>query len=587
MRGRRRPEDALLHHYEEALRRHGDTPCGALWPNEKDLSTRFDVMLDVIDRNDDEPVTLCDLGCGTGALLAHIRARNLKNVTYVGVDRSGLALSHARAKFPDATFLEIDVGDPDADLAPLACDYLIANGLFTGKFEMTHDEMWSFLASTVRRVWPLVRRGLAFNAMSTVVEWSRDDLFHLSMDDAARLLHDIAGHNVRIRADYGLYEFTAFARKPPAPTTSQTTLPVMLPLLPPTKDLVRYLSRIDKARVYTNHGPLSREFEERICETLAVPNGSFVAAANGTAALIGTILATVGRGNGRLAIVPAYTFAATAIAVEACGFTPYFVDVDPQTWMLDPASLRSHGRLKDAALVVPVAPYGRPVSQSEWLGFRRETGVPVVIDAAASFDLVAGSLDRFTGEIPIALSFHATKSFGCGEGGGVVTTDAPLAAEIVRALNLGFQGSRESQAASINGKMSEYHAAVGLAELDGWAKKIQALRRVAATYCRQAERAGIGGRCIVSPGVSSTYALFACGDAAQARAAERKLEDGGVGFRFWYGEGVHRHRHFSMAPRDALPVTEHLGKTLLGLPVAPDLADEAIERIATTLTNIS
>ena len=472
MPNRRRPQDTLLLRYEEALRRHGDTPRGALWPNQADLRTRFDVMLDVLDRKDDEPVTLCDLGCGTGELLAHIRTRKLEHITYIGVDRSALALSHAREKFPDATFLEIDLGDPDANLEQLACDYLVANGLFTGKFEMTHDEMWSFLASTVRRLWPLVRRGLAFNAMSTVVDWSRDDLFHLSMDEAARLLHDVAGRNVRIRADYGLYEFTAFARKQPVDTTSQAPLTVMRPLLPRTRDLLQYLSRIDGARVYTNHGPLSREFEARICEALAVANGSFVAAANGTAALIGAILATVGRGNGRIAVVPGYTFAATAVAVEACGFTPYFVDVDPHTWRLDPAWLRAHDRFTDTALVIPVAPYGRLVSQSEWFEFRAETGVAVVIDGAASFDLIAGSLERFIGEIPLALSFHATKSFACGEGGGAVTTDEALAARVVRALNLGFEGSRESQGPSINGKMSEYHAAVGLAELDGWDRKL-------------------------------------------------------------------------------------------------------------------
>ncbi|MBV8373773.1 MAG: DegT/DnrJ/EryC1/StrS family aminotransferase, partial [Candidatus Eremiobacteraeota bacterium] len=443
--------DALFRRYDEELRRHGDTPRGAIWPNEEDLQTRFDVMLDVIDREDDEPVTLCDLGCGTGSLLAHIRKRGLQNVTYVGVDRSALALSYARAKFPDVTFHEVDISDPQADLKALTCDYLVANGLFVGKFDMTHDQMWAFLASTVRRLWPYVRRGMAFNAMSTIVEWHRDDLFHLSMDEAARLLHAVAGRNVRIRADYGLYEYTAFARKEPTAEAATARVPVMRPLLPSTKDLIRYLPRIDKTRIYTNHGPLAGEFEQRMCETLDLPPGSFVAAANGTAALTGAILATAGRARKErpLALIPAFTFVATAIATEECGFTPYFVDVDAETWMLDPRKLLSHSQLPNVGLVVPVAPFGRPVPQAPWTAFRDATGVPVVIDGAACFDLLAGRAEEFVGTIPLALSFHATKSFATGEGGGVYTSDTKRAARVVQALNFGFHERRESRCPSI------------------------------------------------------------------------------------------------------------------------------------------
>lgn len=585
MGDRKRPQDALLRHYDAGLRRFGDTARGALWPNEEDNQRRFDVMLDVIERDGDEPVTLCDLGCGTGNLLARIVQRRLRNVTYIGVDRSPLALAHARAKFPEATFLELDVADPDADLAPMACDYLVANGLFTGKFEMTHDEMMAFLAATVRRLWPLVRRGLAFNAMSTVVQWNRDDLFHLSMDDAARLLHDVAGRNVRIRADYGLYEFTAYARKE-RPTVAAATqrVPVMRPLLPSTKQLLRYLPRIDKTRVYSNHGPLAQELQQRLGELLAVPPGSFVTAASGTAALAGAILAAAGRPRERrLAALPAYTFAATAVAVEECGYTPYLIDVDPATWALDPQHLRAHPRLSEFGLVVPVAPYGRPVTQDAWRGFRDDTGVPVVIDAAASFDLIAGSNGGAIGELPVALSFHATKSFGCGEGGGVVTTDSGAATQIVRALNFGFEATRESRAPSINGKMSEYHAAVGLAELDGWAEKIAALRHVAATYRREFVAAGIGERCIASPDISATYVLCDCVTASAAQQAQRALAQAGIEYRSWYGDGLQAHAQFSRAPSDELPVTQHLGATLLGLPVAVDLNDETIVRVATAL----
>ena len=150
-------------------------------------------------------------------MLTYIRERNLRNITYIGADRSAVALAHARAKFPDTTFVEIDVNSRGADLDRLSCDYLVANGTFTLKFERTYDQMWSYLVSTIERVWPKIRRGIAFNVMSKVVDRERDDLFHLPMDEAARLLHKLAGRRVRLRADYGLDEYTAYAYKPESP----------------------------------------------------------------------------------------------------------------------------------------------------------------------------------------------------------------------------------------------------------------------------------------------------------------------------------------------------------------------------------
>src|SRR5512133_60881 len=92
------PDDRLLEYFDRRLTECGDTPQGAYWPNQTDRRTRFDVMLDVINVSAEVPVVLCDLGCGTGELLPHIRMRGLRNIAYIGADRSALALSYARAK---------------------------------------------------------------------------------------------------------------------------------------------------------------------------------------------------------------------------------------------------------------------------------------------------------------------------------------------------------------------------------------------------------------------------------------------------------------------------------------------------------
>lgn len=207
-----REYDVLLSHCDALLRQHGDTHLGAGWPREQDRYTRFDVMLDVMIAGVSEGRTvLCDLACGTGELLARIRERQLANIDYIGIDRSDMALAYARGKFPGDRFVKLDVNDPDGDLSVIDCDYLVADGLFTVKWELTYDSMWAFMDKTIRRVWPHVRRGIAFNVMSKVVDWERDDLFHVPMDDLARLLFGLAGRHVMIRADYGLYEYTAYA----------------------------------------------------------------------------------------------------------------------------------------------------------------------------------------------------------------------------------------------------------------------------------------------------------------------------------------------------------------------------------------
>ncbi len=203
--------DVLIEHAEENLAKHGDTHLGAGWPILADRHRRFDVMLDIMLQRPAAAVRLCDLACGTGELLSRIRQRNIANIDYIGVDRSEKALGLARRKHPDAAFLNLDVSDAGSDLSPRACDYLVANGLFTMKLDMSDEVMWAFLETAVRRVWPLVRKGLAFNVMSKIVDWERDDLFHVPMDKTARLLHSLAGRHVMIRADYGLYEYTAYA----------------------------------------------------------------------------------------------------------------------------------------------------------------------------------------------------------------------------------------------------------------------------------------------------------------------------------------------------------------------------------------
>jgi dTDP-4-amino-4,6-dideoxygalactose transaminase len=300
---------------------------------------------------------------------------------------------------------------------------------------------------------------------------------------------------------------------------------------------------------------------------------------------MGAILAQAGAADPKrpVAIVPSFTFAATALAVEHCGYDVVFMDIDEETWALSPHSVRLRHDLDKIGLVVPVAPFGRNIPQEPWLSFHRETRIPVIIDAAACFESFMGQAGGSLGSVPTVLSFHATKSFSAAEGGAVLSRKPECIMRVVRALNFGFLGDRNCQLRGLNGKMSDYHAAVGLAELDGWPSKAAALGRVVRDYSQAFESVGLSDRLFLSPDIASCYVLFSCREEAEASRVAAGLAHEGIGQRAWYGRGLHCHSHFMDRPRDDLPVTQDVASRLLGLPAGPTLSDHEIGRVASAV----
>jgi dTDP-4-amino-4,6-dideoxygalactose transaminase len=373
----------------------------------------------------------------------------------------------------------------------------------------------------------------------------------------------------------------------PAPEDGDRHLPVAYPLLPKAESLLPYLQLLDETRVYSNFGVLAQRLGDRLAAAMRVEPGCVALTASGTAALMAAILALTGGGVGigggsrkRYAVVPSFTFAASALAIELCGFTPYFVDIDPGDWQMSPAAVRSLPDQEQIALVMPVAPFGRRVTQAQWAAYREATGVPVIIDAAASFSCLEPDPADCVGDIPIALSLHATKGFGIGEGGALICRDQALVERVAWTTNFGFAGSRESAMASMNGKLSEYQAAVGLAALDQWPQKRLMLTEVASRYVAAFAAVGLTERLVTYPTVDAGYCLYVCENPEHAAAVGAALAADDIAHRFWYGGGVHTHAHFAQARRGGLAVSEDLTGRLVGLPMYPDLSRDGIERVA-------
>ena len=200
----------LYRHYENCFDRHGDNHKGVDWPDAKQAELRYQVMLGLIGR---QPCTLLDLGCGLSHLYEFMSAAGeYEGVEYAGLDISEKFVTASKEKYPGNRYFHKDCLKEPLDLH---FDYIVMNGVFTEKREMSHQAMYEFFTELVLKVYPFADRGLAFNVMSKQVDWERDDLFHLPLDDLAWFLHNNKMRNFVIRNDYGLYEYTVYVCREP------------------------------------------------------------------------------------------------------------------------------------------------------------------------------------------------------------------------------------------------------------------------------------------------------------------------------------------------------------------------------------
>lgn len=351
-------------------------------------------------------------------------------------------------------------------------------------------------------------------------------------------------------------------------------LPVARAYMPLTAHILPYLEAIDKAGWYSNFGPLNQQLEDRLAGRFE-GEAHVVTVASGTAG-ISLSLRTLDLPEGAWCALPSWTFVATAHAVIEAGLKPWFVDVDPVTGMLDPEACRgflAHAPGKVAA-IIPVCAYGAPMDLGPWVRFQDETGVKVVVDAAAAHDTVTSS------PLPVVVSLHATKVLGAGEGGYVASNDPAFCQALRTRSSFGFYGSRESLMPATNAKMSEYAAAVVLAGMDNWAST-RLLYQQAGTKLRAA--------LIDVPevefqdGWSSRWITSVCVvrlPKGKANPVSQFLSANGVDTRLWWGTGCHNSPAFKKVPRTQMPHTEHLAQVSLGLPYSALMSEDEVNRVA-------
>ncbi len=241
-------------------------------------------------------------------------------------------------------------------------------------------------------------------------------------------------------------------------------IPLIRPSPPRLSRQASLLAGIEDSGIFSNFGPVNTRFETDLGERLFGGTGACMTVCNATIGLMLALReATKERtARQRYALMPSFTFAATAQAALWCGLTPLLCDIDGATWapcaQSEAALLRRYEG--EVAVILPYATFGYDIDLRRYEQLWRTEGVPVVVDAAASLGTVsAGGLGfgaGFAGSV--VFSMHATKSFAVGEGGVIHSADTELIGRLRAMANFGFGQPRTATMPGINAKLSEVAA---------------------------------------------------------------------------------------------------------------------------------
>jgi dTDP-4-amino-4,6-dideoxygalactose transaminase len=373
---------------------------------------------------------------------------------------------------------------------------------------------------------------------------------------------------------------------------------VNIPLLKPApaalSGLMAELKAIEASGQYTNFGPVNARFEEAMVDRVFGGVGACLTVSNATLGLMLAIRHAIGdiRNGRRYALMPSFTFAATAQAALWNGLTPLFCDIDADDWtQCRQAEEEILGRYGAAvAVVVPYATFGTSIDLAHYDRLSRRHGVPVVVDAAASL----GSQDRDGNGFgagfaqPVVFSMHTTKAFATFEGGLIYCADPEVIARLRSMANFGFDEPRVASLPGLNGKLSEVSALLGLAKLDELDTAIERREAAAARY-----RANLN-ECVFQRLVGRRTAhtflplLLPERHAARREAIMQALAERGIGSGSYFSPHLAEHPYFrANAIAGDLAVTESVARRILVLPLSDTIQMEEVDAVCRALMAVS
>ncbi|MEX0666267.1 MAG: DegT/DnrJ/EryC1/StrS family aminotransferase [Acidimicrobiia bacterium] len=361
-------------------------------------------------------------------------------------------------------------------------------------------------------------------------------------------------------------------------------LPFSRPALPPLEHVMERLRGSYDEGVLTN-GPLVRELEDRIAERLEVPH--VVAVASCTAGLM--LALRVLAPSGRDVVLPSFTFSASAHAVAWNGLRPRFAECDPDTFQLDAAD--AERRIDGCGVLLPTHVFGAPCTPERFEALADAAGVRLVFDAAHALGAVRhGRPVGAFGDAEV-FSLTPTKPLVAGEGGLVATRHEDVAEHLRWGRDYGNPGDYDTRFVGLNARMSELHAALALEGLASFDDHLARRRAIAARYrSALAEVPGVHVQA-VDPEDDVTYKDFTIALDADAFGLDRDrvvaaLHAEGVDTRTYFWPPIHLQQSYANSVDRELPVTTCVARSVISLPIYPDLEESAVDEIARCIKSL-
>ena len=331
-------------------------------------------------------------------------------------------------------------------------------------------------------------------------------------------------------------------------------------------------------------GPNEKAFEQEAAEYLGVKHA--VGVASGTDALV-IALRALGIGRGDEVIVPAYSFFATAGTVLTVGATPVFVDIDPQTYLIDTAKI-TRAITERTRAILPVHLYGQAADMEEINQIAAMHGLKVVEDNAQAFGATYhGKHTGALGDLG-CLSFFPSKNLGAYGDAGMVTTDDDKLAELVTMLRThGWKKKYFPEMLGYNSRLDEMQAAilrVKLKHVDAWNTR---RREIVEVYNARLGAAGIAIP-TAAPERTHVYHLYII-RSKKRELLKEQLKERGIASEVYYPQPL----HLSAPCRElgwvegTLPVAEQAARETLALPLYPEMTDEQINSVITAVIDLA
>lgn len=354
----------------------------------------------------------------------------------------------------------------------------------------------------------------------------------------------------------------------------------------------RLRDRVDAVLAHGQYilGPEVQELETKLAEFCGASH--CVTVSSGTDALQIALMAE-GIGRGDAVFLPAFTYTATAEVPLLLGATPVFVDVDPQTFQIDLASLRARiatvkqaGTLRPRA-VIGVDLFGQP---ADWEGLRdiaHQHGLFTLDDCAQSFGAAQNGVRLGKAADATATSFFPSKPLGAYGDGGALFTESATRAALYRSLRTHGEGQTRYEVlrTGMNGRLDTLQAAILLAKLEIFESEIARREEIARIYDNALSSNRLKPPVRVA-GAQSAWAVYTVllPDEATRETAKAALAAAQIGHAVYYPRALHEQPAYRGAHDGVrLPVAEELGSRVLALPIHPDLTDDQARHVAQTL----